>query len=170
MAGRRLSGRSGPAAVLAALVLAAAGCGSDEGENVAIPETPQRPIAAIPAGDLTPLVGKYRYDADATTPQVAAGAWHLLLGAERFSVRLPTEVTQVGTYSVDGRTVTFVDDSCGDVRGRYRWTREEGLLMFEPIRDGCANRVAILTTLPWHERAPGAPDQSTRQDPAADPP
>jgi hypothetical protein len=166
MAGRRFPGRRGPAACVATLVvLAVAGCGSDEGEEVSVPDPPKPVLDLGPAGELTPLVGKYRYDAGATEGQVASGPWRLVLGAGRFGLIAPTEAIQVGRYSVSGQTAVFVNKECGRVRGRYRWTRSEGLLTFEPLGDTCANRVAALTALPWHERAPGAPDdRSTRAE------
>ena len=73
--------------------------------------------------------------------------------------RRPPGFKSSGYFTVSGDEIVFFNDpNCTDVRGIYRWTREQGALRFELVKDPCPFvhlRARYLTSAPWYEGSAG---------------
>jgi hypothetical protein len=114
------------------------------------------------------VAGTWRVDLDAGDPGVTelglAGTWVMTLRGTG-AVDLLAPATFAGSrasghaFSLDGstfRTDLYYNDYC-DTVGSYSWRRSEAGLVFEPVADACAIRIALLGARPWSLDVSGSP-------------
>lgn len=61
-----------------------------------------------------------------------------------------------GPYQIEGNQITFPGDQTGRIScsatGVYTWEITDGQLTFTPVREGCHERIAVLTSRPLARR------------------